>query len=159
MLCHRIGAKHVILTDNDEISINHMKLDCPLNAIDATVLSLDWFNFNIEEFNIINCDNRVLLVAGDVLYKKILIEPFFAVVKSLFVKFGSKIEMILCHVPRADVKHCDVIEAMGFHGLHHKIIDPSEWKKDFCVELSPKDDNDRASVYHIYPINTLDEQS
>ena len=150
MLCHRIGAKQVILTDSDEISINHMKQDCQLNGIDAKVMSLNWFNFDPEEFGCFDHENQVLLVAGDVLYKRVLIEPFFAAVKSLFIKFSSNIEMVLCHVPRADVKHSDVIEAIGSHGLFHKKIDTSEWKKDFCVELSPKDDYDRASVYHIY---------
>lgn len=151
MLCHRMGCQRVILTDNDRISIDHMISDCKSNDIIADVVSLDWFNFDIEKFDVLQSLPAVdvLVVAGDVLYKKSLLGPFFHVVQQFFNKYKGHINMILCHVPRADVNQSDVIEAVNNSGLSHTIIDASEWRKDFCIELTPKEDYDRAQVYRL----------
>ena len=47
MLCEKLGASKVILTDNDRRSLIHMESDIPLNNCGACVCSLDWF----EGFN------------------------------------------------------------------------------------------------------------
>jgi ribosomal protein L11 methylase PrmA len=150
MICHKIGCRQVILTDNDERSLKHMSMDCPSNHVDAIIKSIDWFSFDESIFEHEICINgRLVIVAGDVLYKKALLEPFFNVVSALFRRFAGQVDMWLCHVPRADNKHEDVLRIIASRGLHVETIDPSGWRKGVCIDLSPQEDYDRAALYHI----------
>jgi hypothetical protein len=149
MLCKKMGAKRVLLTDYDEKSINHMNYDCKMNEIDAEVKVCDWFNFDINELQLdMNNTKNIRIVAGDVLYKNIVLEPFWNTVKMLF-SLSDEIQMLLCHVPRAGVEHHQVINAAITNGLSIKELDSSLWRKGCCLEYSPVDDNDRAKLYMI----------
>ena len=153
MLCKKIGAKRVLLTDYDDKSINHMNIDCNSNNIDAEVKVCDWFNPNINELLLDPNDlDNIRIVAGDVLYKSIILEPFWNTVKLLF-SLSDKIQMLLCHVPRAGVEHIHVQKAAISNGLSIKEIDPSLWRKGSCLEYSPNDDNERAKLYLITAIS------
>lgn len=149
MLCKKIGSKRVLLTDYDEKSINNMNIDCNNNNIDAEVKVCDWFNPNINELQLDPNDfHNIRIVAGDVLYKKIVLEPFWNTVKLLF-SLSDNIQMLLCHVPRAGVEHDQVINAAISNSLSIKEIDPSLWRKGSVLEYSPNDDNERAKLYMI----------
>lgn len=157
MTCSKLGAPLVILTDHDQRSLNHMTNDCKRNNIDAVVLPLDWFKDELDRI-ILEMDQRPaasslpsLIVAGDVLYKKILLEPFFSTVERLFSRLGRRgVSMLLCHVPRADVNHVDIIDVCRSKRLAISEISPDEWRKGCCVELSPEDDFSRAKLYSIH---------
>lgn len=111
MLCKTMGCQNAFLTDHDQRSLDHMVLDLERNDISASVVRLDWFNYDHEAtMRLLQpkeggevCPLRI--VAGDVLYKNALIIPFFAVITSLLSCPGS--EMLLCHVPRAGVEQPD----------------------------------------------------
>lgn len=153
MLCYRLGCNQVILTDNDNKSLEHMKNDCKLNKISAVVEKLDWFDVNIDNItiNTDNNNNNVVLVAGDVIYKDVLVHPFFNTVIALFKRYANNIDMYLCHIPRATVQHENVIEAIESYSeyIQYETIDPSCWRKGCCTDLCPEEDYMRARLYHI----------
>ena len=184
MVCSRLGATQVILTDHDEQSLTHMRQDCETNQVLANVCKLDWFNppsstsssssfFNSFNININNNNNNknddndnieeleeleLVLVAGDVLYKHALIEPFFSTVDILFDQYLSinKIQtnpilpkLLLCHVPRAGVEHVEILASAKTHGLKVQEIGLQEWQKGNLLQSDfvPLDDTNRAKVY------------
>jgi predicted RNA methylase len=161
MLCKKLGASNVFLTDHDQRSINHMNSDTATNSIEnTTVHKLDWFQLG-------QCDELLAvaplclsssarIVAGDVLYKNVLLDPFFATVLRIFEEIKSvhnssegpyEGRMLLCHVPRAGVEQSDVIAAATNRGMNITIIDPQHWKKGSVVEFSIPEDYDRAQLY------------
>ena len=157
MLCKRLGCATATLTDHDQRSIDHMTLDVVRNDIDCSVVKLDWYEYNEEEtFRLVGrgvseCTSEavvpVRIVAGDVLYKDVLIEPFFTVTRSLLSLEGS--EMLLCHVPRAGVEQQRVVDACGEYGLCVSKVAHDEWKKGIVIEYSTPDDYERAELYII----------
>mmetsp|Transcript_23206 Transcript_23206/g.34055 ORF Transcript_23206/g.34055 Transcript_23206/m.34055 type:complete len:241 (-) Transcript_23206:54-776(-) len=151
MLCQRLGSGQVYLTDNDVRSIAHMTQDIQTNSVDATVVPLDWFNFDVSVLDReipTLFQKQVRLLAGDVLYKHDLIRPFFSVVSQVLSRPGTK--MILCHVPRAGVDQSNVITAAESHGLKICALDREQWCKGVCIEYSVSEDYERAMVYEIY---------
>ncbi len=169
MLCSRLGAKHVILTDNDQRSLDHMVSDCKRNDVVANVVKLDWFNppNNIDMNDLVQkqednkdtndadstknntCKEEIFrIVAGDVLYKRELLEPFMNTTKVLLQYFHNS-KMLLCHVPRAGIDQKDIIDLATASGLHVDIIDPVEWRKGSVVEYSPPEDYNRACLYQL----------
>lgn len=120
MICKRLGAAKVVLTDHDDRSLSHMRLDVISNKVDADIFRFDWFNpdmAGLVETSLSSSTSyepepcrEIVIVAGDVLYKKALLEPFFEATKLILdlssqipSKFSSS-EMILCHIPRAEVR-------------------------------------------------------
>ena len=164
MLCDRLGASHVALTDNDPKSIEHMKEDCKRNQTsNCTVSILDWFDptehIKFIYDNILKIRDEendrdyaelkeLRVVAGDVLYKAALISPFFDVVATLL---RGSAAMLLCHVPRAGVQQSDIVSAAQSRGLSITEVDPSLWRKGVVHQYSPPDDYDRAMLYKIVP--------
>eukprot|EP01041_Mallomonas_annulata_P003870 gene3870-7720_t len=149
MLCRKIGAKIVYLTDHDERSLDHMKQDIQDNNIDAEIIRLDWFNPNMSfiDLSISSPDiENVRIVAGDVLYKSALVIPFLTLVKQLLVHKNSF--LLLCHVPRAGVEHAHVVQACGDLGLDIITIATDEWRKGACLQHCPPEDYNRAQLYH-----------
>lgn len=150
MVCSRVGSRRLILTDNDPRSITHMKQDCAKNAVVAEVNFFDWFCPDIGALNLVldRVPADLCIVAGDVLYKSSLLEPFFQSVHLLF-NLQKEVCMFLCHVPRAGVNHSDVIreaERIGFS--IEEIFIPSgniEHSRKYC----PEDDISRAKLFKI----------
>jgi len=74
IICKKNSNCRVILTDYDDLSLEHMEIDCEKNNIDCEIVKLDRFSPVITEINIINnlYNNKstLQLLAGDVLYKK-----------------------------------------------------------------------------------------
>ncbi|CAM9308158.1 unnamed protein product [Laminaria digitata] len=60
------------------------------------------------------------ILAGDVLYKHCLLEPFLGTVREMLAPGGL---MLLCHVPRAGVTYEIVQEAFGEAGFGFKVLD------------------------------------
>jgi predicted nicotinamide N-methyase len=154
MICKRLGALKVILTDNDMRSITHMNDDCIRNNIDADIKVLDWYN-PIEDINSFELDkyyynnNNIVIVAGDVLYKKMLIEPFFNTIIPLLEIRNSS--MFLCHVPRANNQHEDIIEAAINKNINIIEIDRELWGIDSydIFQYCPTEDLERAKLYRL----------
>ena len=108
MLCEKLGCQHAFLTDNDPQSLLHMHEDCPRNEIvHASVNPLDWFNPDINSLQLqpLLESSKLVVVAGDVLYKHALIAPFFSTVCQL-LRLKPESCMYLCHVPRAGMFLC-----------------------------------------------------
>ncbi len=108
MICSKLGAASVVLTDHDAVSIRHMKDDCLTNSMDdsVSVEVLDWYHPNTDcvafARDALPAACTCTVVAGDVLYKKELIAPFFATLKQVFSLFPDKSsKLLLCHIPRA----------------------------------------------------------
>jgi hypothetical protein len=165
MLCQRLGSASVFLTDHDQRSLNHMAADIVTNSIEnTTVHKLDWFQIDDCERILPSVIDRLVtatsvrIVAGDVLYKNVLLAPFFSTVKKLFHTINAfttgtskePCKMLLCHVPRAGVDQSDVVSAAHSASLQVRIIDEVDWKKGCVVEFSVPEDYNRAQLYELY---------
>lgn len=151
MICSLLNCKSAFLTDHDKQSLDHMNIDCKDNNIkNATIVRLDWFSPDYSFLKNTDCDCRKI-VAGDVIYKFDLIEPFFNVVHTLFYEHEVQ-EMLLCHIPRAGVNH-DIVEAAAVKAqLCCTEIDKTLWCKGVVLEYSPEQDYSRAKLYNIKKI-------
>ena len=94
MICAKLGAGHVCLTDHDQRSLDHMHTDCADNKIaNTSVARFDWYSPDFGLFDAtmaaLKGEVQVRLVAGDVIYKSLLIEPFFAVVRELLMRYQT----------------------------------------------------------------------
>jgi predicted nicotinamide N-methyase len=148
MLCKCLGADNVQLTDHDERSLTHMRRDIQDNNITASVTKLDWFNPDLSFLENTKADiSNIRIVAGDVLYKECLIIPFLSLTKQLLLHKSSF--LLLCHIPRAGVEQQQVQDACKSFGLEVEIIHEDLWKKGACIEYSPSDDYNRATLYCI----------
>ena len=152
MACKRLGARRVLLTDNDEISLRHMEADAPRNGFtteDMCVSRLDWFSRDSVEKCIASEDlSGLRVVAGDVLYKSCLLEPFMRTVQRLLSE-ASGAEMLLCHVPRAGVTHERVAEAAAAAGLAAQELPVGSWRKGAVLQHCPPEDAQSARLYRI----------
>lgn len=151
MLCSRRGAAKVWLTDHDVKCINHMTIDCTENFIsNAEIVRLDWLRPSMDDITGRGGFNKSLplvLIAGDVLYKSTLVEPFFATVKMLMQQNPESV-MHLCHIPRAGVAHEIVVAGGRAQGLDiQKCSD--EFRERVDTDLCPIDDINRAHCYEI----------
>ena len=159
MLCKRLGAGRVLLTDNDARSLRHMRQDCARNNVEAEVVALDWFSPNVGALlppppGTAAAGTTVpplLVVAGDVLYKQCLLEPFMATARAILAAQveGAEAQMLLCHVPRAGVQHEDVQAAACAAGLATAAVERQLWLRGSCLEYCPAEDTDRAVVYRV----------
>lgn len=167
MVCKSLGASTVVVTDHDEVSLRHMRIDSESNSVDIKVSHLNWFQPTdvINEFKrtlLCQSPQRLIIVAGDVLYKAAFLDPFFnTLVLLLQTTIGSTVDplAILCHVPRAGVTQAMVVDAAEMRGLHIAAIDRSEWTRDqqdtsgglatSCLRYCPSEDVEKAQVYRI----------
>lgn len=170
MICKRLGASRAYLTDHDDRSLEHMKHDAAANSVDATVMRFDWFSPDMTGLvdslmSGLDAEARectdILIVAGDVLYKKMLLEPFFATAKAvldLAERFPQRIksaEMVLCHIPRAENSHEMVIEAAQNASLLINEIPRDESWRDFirCSRCKFDDDDEDDATCPDHDIN------
>lgn len=165
MICRLLGASHVFLSDHDDRSITHMKQDLLSNNIDnCDVLQMDWNKFKEFDFSVFNKSEQltigqvaetpnksiqsVRIMAGDVLYKKHLLEPFFNTIKVLFQFFPNS-DLLLCHVPRNGNEHSHVLDAAASFKLQTVEIPSDQWDKGVVHKFSPSEDYTRAKLYRI----------
>mgnify|MGYP001165317943 CR=1 FL=1 len=153
MLCEKLGASTVVVTDNDKRSLVHMESDVPHNKCHASVRALDWFEgldvYAMRDMlgaSVEETPDSLRIVAGDVLYKRELLEPFMNVAKKL-LHFSAKSKMILCHVPRAGIEQQDIMDLAQQNDISITEIDEKLWRKGACTQHSPRDDYDRAMAY------------
>ena len=147
MLCTKQGAASVVLTDHDIISINHMVADCNRNQINASVKRLDWYNPNISDLGIEEAASAgLVIVAGDVLYKQALLEPFFNTVILLLKQYTDS-KLILCHIPRAGVQYEQVLAQADKVGLEAEELPADSWNTGDCFQYCDPDDLVRARLY------------
>jgi len=149
MLCHRLNASRVVLTDNDPRSLTHMAVDCERNKVEATICSLDWFDAPSAAAGLMldsGGPGTLRIVAGDVLYKQALLDPFMSTVHSLLSSTAGS-EMLLCHVPRAGIEHHHILALAAEKGVRVDEVDPAKWRKGSCTEYAPEEDFSRAKLY------------
>ena len=179
MCCQRLAAaRKVFLTDHDAVSLAHMEADIQRNALeDLHVLRLDWLapGVSIEQLQALvqtidGNPSRIMVVAGDVVYKHMLLGPFFATMENLLeLSHPTTAEpsvAYLCHVPRAGVTHELVIEAAKGKNLCIEEVDIMDVCSDSgsgssailgceassetcCLRYCPKEELDRAKLYKI----------
>ena len=151
MVCSRIGCRKIILTDNDPRSIKHMVQDCHHNSVVADVKILDWFLPDISSLNLCEeiISSDLCVIAGDVLYKRSLLEPFFCTSR-LLLESKSKSTMYLCHVPRAGVEYADVVDEANSAGLFIEEIFLSSADTKNARKYCPEEDTSRAKLFRIF---------
>lgn len=143
-LAYRLGARHVHLTDHDPKSLSHMRHDCAKNGVEANVVSLDWYR---PEVDFITSREDLMVIAGDVLYKRSLIAPFVTTTKLLLQSQGSA--MLLCHVPRAGVSQEEVQLAAREHGLQIEGIARELWEAESLRLHASQEEIDSAELYSL----------
>ena len=152
MMCKRIGALNVFLTDHDEISLDHMKSDAIRNRIEAGVVMFDWFKpeegLRLLPLDKVGSSAQLLVVAGDVMYKGALLDPFFQSAKTI-MGIHSSSQLILCHVPRAGVEHIQIVDKATEVGFVVEEIPKDMWNEGQCFEYCETDDLERARLYRM----------
>jgi predicted nicotinamide N-methyase len=153
MLAKKVGAIAAVATDHDIRSINHMIEDCQRNAVDVKVVTMDWFRPELSAVGeSIHPEEPVVLLAGDVLYKAILLDPFFDTVVAIFDRYQAHpVTLYLCHVPRAGITHDMVVEKAISSGFQVHVYEQAEWLENvpFVSEYSPEEDIVKARLYRI----------
>lgn len=179
MMCHRLGAGPIFFTDHDIRSIHNMTVDVITNNItNCSIHVVDWFQEGhcerlLQEVRVALTTKPIdlLVVAGDVLYKSVLLSPFMRTAKRILMESNfiestslpsetftdhSQWKLLLCHVPRAGVEQSDVIAAAIEFGLGVSIVDSSEWKSGAVLEIIPEEDYERAQLYILQlPVPTM----
>jgi hypothetical protein len=149
MVCARQGAKTVFLTDHDQISLNHMIADCSRNHIDAVVKRLDWYRPTFDDWDLdsaVATSAGLVIVAGDVVYKDALLDPFFSTASLLLQKFAG-VKLYLCHIPRAGVDYAAVLAKAESFGLVHDEVAAGLWNTGECFQYCDPDDLVRARMF------------
>ena len=174
MCCRSLaGARRVFLTDHDAVSIAHMEADKQRNAMeDLHVLRLDWLapTASVEYLQALvqavdGQPRRIVVVAGDVVYKQMLLDPFFTTMEILLgLSHPTAVEpsvAYLCHVPRAGVTHDLVVGAAKGKNLFVEEVDIMDVCSDSdrlgceassescCLRYCPREELDRAKLYKI----------
>jgi len=155
IIASRLNAKHIIATDHDKLSLDHMNADFPANNAKIDVLKLDWYSPDLIEIekSIASSSERgerVVLLAGDVLYKAVLLTPFFTTVKLLLEKYSNGSELLLCHIPRAGVLQEYVQQAAKEFGLEVEILPREDWDDNSTIfQYCPPEDLQRSQMYRM----------
>lgn len=151
IIASKLGASLVIATDHDKLSLDHMVEDFPKNNADIHVERLDWFSPDIASIQSrlsSHSSSPIRLLAGDVLYKAVLLEPFFTTIR-LLLEGKEDAELLLCHIPRAGVTQEQVQAAARSKQLSVDILSRTEWEAGEIYEYCPKEDLDRSQMYII----------
>lgn len=94
------------------------------------------------------------ILAGDVLYKHTLLEPFLTTVDEMLASRG---QLFLCHIPRAGVTYDEVEQAITRAGFRFRALDGGEGSGLAVGEMTTEvggielcvDDARRARLYAI----------
>lgn len=146
LMAEKLGSAVSIATDHDDRSLTNMEVDFKRNNSTAIVASLDWYNPDISSLNL-NAEHELCILAGDVLYKEALSDPFLTTTLLLF-NHHPQCTMYLCHVPRAGVSHEHVTSKFVERGLIIEEVDRSVWGcYPKIYEYCPAEDLTAASLY------------
>ena len=129
-----------------------MKFDLPKNGVVADIEELDWFKPDSIKFVSMalvgDGSMDLTVVAGDVLYKRVLLEPFFMTVRHI-LELKKNSNLLLCHIPRAGVEQSDVVSTAKSIGLQIEPVSEDLWKNEEVLKYCPEEDSSRAAVYNI----------
>ena len=101
MVAARCGARMTAATDGDDRCLDLLTRNVAANGLDTTVaVSKCFWGRDAPPVG-------DLVLAGDVLYKRALVEPFLDALEAALAPGGRA---LLCHLPRAGVSH-EVVEA------------------------------------------------
>ena len=101
MVAARCGARTTAATDGDDRCLDLLRRNVAANGLDGTVaVSKCFWGRDAPPVG-------DLVLAGDVLYKRSLVEPFLDALEAALAPGGRA---LLCHLPRAGVSH-EVVEA------------------------------------------------
>ena len=101
MVAARCGARTTAATDGDDRCLDLLRRNIAANGLDSTVaVSKCFWGRDAPPVG-------DLVLAGDVLYKRALVEPFLDALEAALAPGGRA---LLCHLPRAGVSH-EVVEA------------------------------------------------
>lgn len=136
MVADRLGAKSVLATDGDMETVELLKKNVVENSSAVEVDQLYWgVPSKYKGFQV--------LLAGDVLYKIEIIQPFLKTVRECL-----RGQLILCHIPRAKVTHAVVEQHLREFGFTFEMGE----KPEACgsvPEECPKDEFEAARIYII----------
>jgi hypothetical protein len=159
MIANRLGAALAIATDHDERSIRNMTIDGDRNSVPILVQRFNWYDPQLDDLveqisRKIDFAPNYVLLAGDVLYKAALLEPFFQTVSLLFQQL-EQVSMILCHIPRAGVTPSMVEETCQRYHLTITPVNRELWLTDasYVYNYSPIEDIEGATLYLINQLN------
>jgi predicted nicotinamide N-methyase len=151
IIAAKLGAT-VMATDHDERSLIHMREDFPRNSVDISVESLNWYSpdLSVIEKSLETASfEKIIILAGDVLYKEVLIEPFLQTVRAI-LSLKANSELLLCHIPRAGVFQEIIQERLRTEQFSFEIIPSLDWNYgDLLQKYSPIEDIERAQMYKI----------
>ena len=155
IIAAKLGAPAIIATDHDERSLNHMTEDFPRNGANVAVEALNWYEPDLSSIGKVLGEKgsefeRIIILAGDVLYKSVLLEPFFSTVERI-LRLKDSSELYLCHIPRADVSQVTVQEKLNEKSFPFEVIPQADWNYgDLLQKYSPIEDIERAQMYKIH---------
>lgn len=143
MMSCRLGAAKITSTDGDVSVVEILRHNFQQNNCQADGKYLFWGEeTSIRPFKDLLPD---IVIAGDVLYKAALIEPFFNTIKELAT---THVTVILCHIPRADVTHQVIQKRIQQFGFQIQSIESlSETARANLPSECPLDDIERARIY------------
>ena len=96
MVAARCGARRTAATDGDDRCLDLLRRNVAANGLDSTVaVSKCFWGRDAPPVG-------DLVLAGDVLYKRALVEPFLDALEAALAPGGRA---LLCHLPRAGVSH------------------------------------------------------
>jgi 16S rRNA G966 N2-methylase RsmD len=156
IIASKLGASRVIATDHDERSLTHMKEDFLRNCCEN--VEVEFLNWYLSEYDTLRSvieesnrkQQRLILVAGDVVYKSVLLDPFFATVRNLLSFSNCNPELLLCHIPRADVSQAVVQLTMSNKKFQFEQTEMGEWNYgDLLNRYCPVEDIERAQLYSV----------
>ena len=115
-----------------------------------SVRILDWFCPDVSSLELSeeSVSSNLCIIAGDVLYKKTLLKPFFCTSR-LLLESKSESTLYLCHVPRAGVEYADVVGEATRHELIIEEILFSSIETENARKYCPEEDTSRAKLFKI----------
>lgn len=141
LVCSRIGVSRLLSSDGDKAVVQLLETNLKRNKCDGNSTCLLYgevtsFESVEKEFG---HDKFQKIVAGDVLYKRELLDPFFTTLHH-FLSSEPSSSAYVCHIPRADVGHEVVLECAKKHHFKVQIVvDTFQSEKGYPIECPPED--------------------
>lgn len=89
LLCAKLGARHVLLTDYEAVVVDTMRRNAALNGVErqCSFLSLDWFDLSTLEPQHIHASQLLLL--ADVIYAAAVVQGLVATLAAVLHPQGA----------------------------------------------------------------------